>query len=143
MSDAEHFRRLEAIYRTAPCNEPYRPELRVSEGQAELTFAVRPSFFHAAGAVHGSVYFKALDDAAFFAANSLVCDVFVLTTSFQLYLMAPVSDGVLRATGRVVHRARNHFLAESELYDDQGTALARGSGTFVRSRFELVGARPE
>ena len=143
MTDTDHYRRLEAIYRVAPCNEAYRPELQVSEGRAELTFAVRPAFFHAAGAVHGSVYFKALDDAAFFAANSLVQDVFVLTTSFQLYLMAPVTDGAMRAVGRVVHRARNHFLAESELFDDQGTALARGSGTFVRSRIELVGTPAE
>jgi acyl-coenzyme A thioesterase PaaI-like protein len=34
---------------------------------------------HSIHAVHGSVYFKALDDAAFFAVNSLVEDVFVLT----------------------------------------------------------------
>ena len=31
---------------------------------------VRPDFFHAAGAVHGSVYFKLLDDAAYFDALS-------------------------------------------------------------------------
>jgi hypothetical protein len=37
-----------------------------------VTGLVRPDFFHAAHAVHGSVYFKALDDAAFFAVASLV-----------------------------------------------------------------------
>ena len=39
---------------------------------------------HAAGAVHGSYYFKVLDDACYFAANSLVSDVFVLTVSFVI-----------------------------------------------------------
>jgi acyl-coenzyme A thioesterase PaaI-like protein len=66
---------------------------------------VRPEFFHAAHAVHGSVYFKALDDAAFFAVNSLVTDVFVLTASYNLYLTRPVTEGALRAVGRVVHRS--------------------------------------
>ena len=36
--------------------------------------------FHAAGAGHGTIYFKMLDDAAFYAANSMVEEQFVLTT---------------------------------------------------------------
>ena len=36
--------------------------------------------FHTAGAAHGTLFFKMLDDAAFYAANSLVTDRFLLTT---------------------------------------------------------------
>ncbi len=46
-----------------------------------------------------SVYFKALDDAAFFAANSVVEDVFVLTTNFNIQLLRTVTEGTLIATG--------------------------------------------
>jgi len=135
--DEEHCRRLERMYQTAPINEYFRPRLTVSNGAAELIIPVRPDFFHAAGAVHGSVYFKALDDAAFFAVNSLVTDVFVLTTSYNLYLTRPVSDGVLRACGRVVHRSRNLYVAEAELFDGEERQIGRGSGSFMRSKIPL------
>jgi len=138
MIDEEHFRRLERMYHAAPTNAYYRPLLRISSaGTAELEIPVRPEFFHAAHAVHGSVYFKALDDVAFFAVNSLVEDVFVLTVSYNLYLTRPVSEGVLRATGRVVHRSRQLFIADAELLDSQSRQIARGSGTFLRSTIPL------
>ncbi len=126
------------MYAAAPINRYYAPVLTISEGRAELTIPVKPDFFHAANAVHGSVYFKALDDAAFFAANSLVFDVFVLTASFNVYLTRPVTGGELRATGTVVHRSQNLTVADAVLADSAGRQIARGSGTFMRSRIALT-----
>lgn len=137
MTREEHYRKLERMYASAPVNEYYAPTMRVSEGRTELIIPVRPDFFHVAGAVHGSVYFKALDDAAFFAVNSLVDDVFVLTVSFNVYLTRPISEGEMKATGRVVHRSRRLFVAESELADSEGQEIARGSGIFMRSTIPL------
>ena len=77
MSKEEHYRKLERMYLNAPVNEYYVPEIHISEGQAQVSIPVRRDFFHAAEAVHGAVYFKLLDDSSFFAANSLVEDVFV------------------------------------------------------------------
>jgi len=76
LSNKEHYRKLEHMYASAPCNKYYAPTLQVGDGYAELIISVRSDFFHSAGAVHGAVYFKALDDAAFFAVSSLVDDVF-------------------------------------------------------------------
>lgn len=81
---------------------------------------------------YGSVYFRALDDAAFFAANSRVTDVLVLTVSFTVHFTAPISAGELIALGRVVHEAGRLLVAESELRDSAGRLLAKGSGTFPR-----------
>ena len=134
-----HYRKLERMYQAAPTNEYYRPVLKVSEGEAELEIPIRPQFFHAAAAVHGSVYFKALDDAAYFAVNSIVTDVLVLTVSFTIHLTRPVSEGVLRAKGRVVHRSRQLFLADAELFDDRARLIARGTGSFMRSAIALNG----
>jgi uncharacterized protein (TIGR00369 family) len=134
----EHYRRLERMYASAPVNNYFAPSMHVSKGQAEVTIAARPDFFHAAHAVHGLVYFKLLDDAAFFAVNSLVRDVFVLTVSFNIYLTRPVSAGELKATGRVVHRSQRLFIAESELLNAEGQEIARGSGTFMRSTIALA-----
>jgi uncharacterized protein (TIGR00369 family) len=136
--EEEHFRKLERLYDTAPINLFFRPTLHVSNGTAEVNITVRPEFFHAAHAVHGSVYFKALDDAAFFASNSLVTDVFVLTASYNIYLTRPVTEGILRAVGRVVHRSRQLFIAEAELLDSQGRQVGRGSGSFMRSTIALT-----
>jgi len=138
MDPEEHYRRLERLYAVAPINRYYRPALTVSEGKAELVIPVREDFFHAAGAVHGSVYFKALDDSAFFAANSLVFDVFVLTASFNVYFTRPVSEGELRATGTVVHRSRNLIVAESVVLDSKGRPIGKGSGSFMRSQIALT-----
>src|SRR5882672_12061412 len=133
----DHFRKLERTYAVAPCNEYYAPTLKVSHGTSEVTLAVQKSFFHPGGAVHGSVYFKALDDAAYFAVNSLVEDVAVLTVSFTIHFMCPVSEGQLKATGKVAHAAERLFFAESVLTDSHDRVLATGVGTFVRSRVAL------
>lgn len=41
---------------------------------------------HTMGAMHGSCYFKMLDDAAFFAAQARETECFVLTVSFNIIL---------------------------------------------------------
>lgn len=136
--DEAHFRRLERMFSRAPCNQAYeRVELSVAEGSAELRMRAEESMHHPAGGVHGTYYFKLLDDAAFFAANSLIEDVFVLTTEFNLYLERPVSSGDMVARGEVVNANPRQTIAESTLHDADGNELARGSGTFARSSVEL------
>ena len=137
MPNDEHYRKLERMYASAPINDFFQPVMRVSEGEAVVTTQVRRDFFHAANAVHGALYFKMLDDAAFFAVNSLVTDTFVLTVSLNAYLVRPVSEGEVQAVGRVVHRSRRLYVAESQLTDSDGKEIARGSGTFVPSDIAL------
>ena len=141
MSNDSHFVSLQNMYLAAPINAFYRPTIAVSEGEATIEIEVSEKYFHAFGAVHGSVYFKMLDDAAFFAANSLEREVFVLTTSFTTYLTRPVSSGKIRSVGRVVNRNNTQFIAESVAYDSAGKEIGRGSGVFVRSKLPLGSAR--
>ena len=138
MDKQEHYRRLESMYQAAPLNDYYSPTMVVSEGLAEISIDVEPKFFHAAQAVHGSVYFKMLDDAAYFAANSLEPEVFVLTTSFTTYLTRPISSGCMRAEGKVVNFNRSQFIAESVVYNSVGKEIGRGNGIFVRSKNRLM-----
>jgi len=133
----EHHRRLERMYLSAPANEYFQPEIRIDEGRAEVRLVVRPDFFHAASAVHGSVYFKLLDDATFFAASSLVDDVFVLTASFNIYFLRPISSGTMTARGTVVSRTNRLLIGEGVLLDSDDREIARGSGTFMPSRVSL------
>lgn len=137
MTRDAHFKALENMYLAAPINDFYRPKIDVSESEATIEVSVSSSFFHSAGAVHGSVYFKLLDDAAFFAASSLERELFILTTSFTTYLTRPLSSGTLRAVGRVVNTTRSQFIAEAVAYDSEGREVGRGSGVFVRGRMPL------
>jgi len=137
MADEEHYRKLERLYASGPINGFYRPTLEVREGAAKLVIPIRPELHHAAHAVHGSVYFKALDDACWFAAASLLKDALVLTASFNIHLLRPVSEGRLIAEGRVVHASQRLFIAEATLENDEGQTLARGSGTFMRTETPL------
>jgi uncharacterized protein (TIGR00369 family) len=124
------------MYHAAPVNEYFRPQMTVRDGQAEVIIPVRPDFFHAANAIHGAIYFKAMDDAAFFAVQSIVTDVFIVTVTYNVYLTRPASEGTLRSIGRVVHRSRQLFLAEAELFNDD-KIVGRGSGSFMRSAILL------
>ena len=127
------------MYLAAPVNELYLPTITISDGRATVEFEVSDRFFHAANALHGSVYFKALDDSAFFAAASMVPDRFVLTTSFTIYLTQPVTGGRLHAEGQLATHTANRLVAESVLYNGD-REVARGSGTFVPSKIELTTA---
>ncbi len=136
MSDS-HFRRLEKMYQDANCNAGLDIQLTISKGAAQIILPVKDTFFHAADAVHGAYYFKALDDATFFSANSLVEDVFVLTSSFNLYFTRPITKGQMRAEGKVVSNSKRVIVAEGILYDARDREIARGSGSFMRSRIPL------
>jgi uncharacterized protein (TIGR00369 family) len=144
LPDAEHFRRLERLYASAPVTQWFGTRIQVGDGEAEVRLTVRPEFFHAAHAVHGSVYFRLLDDAAFFAANSRVRDVFVLTVSFTVQFARPGAAGELRARGRIRHGGGRLVLADSDLFDAGDQLLAHGTGVFTRSSIpfdEKVGYR--
>lgn len=140
MATKSHFESLISMYAAAPINEIYKPVMEVSEGEATIDIALGEKYHHSAGGVHGSVYFKMLDDAAFFAANSLETEFFVLTTSFTTYITRPVATGTMRAVGKVVNKNRTQFIAESVVYNSDGKEIGRGNGVFVRGKLPLVDA---
>ena len=137
---AGHYRALESLYAQAPINRFFASQLEiVSPGLARIRFTIDERYYHAAGAAHGTSYFKMLDDAAFYAANSLVTDRFLLTTQFNLLLTRPLRAGPVVAEGRWISGKRRVFVADARLIDADGEEAARGTGTFMRSRIPLAG----
>lgn len=135
-----HYRALESLYAAAPVNALYPSRLTITgPGTSRIAFALDTGHFHAAGAVHGTAYFKMLDDAAFYAANSLVTDRFLLTTAFNLLFTRPLGAGDVVAEGRWISGQRRVLIAEARLIDRNGEEVARGTGTFMRSRIALAG----
>ena len=135
-----HFRALEHLYDSAPINAKFPSHLHITApGEVRIEFMVDESVYHAAGAAHGTSYFKMLDDAGFYAANSLVTDRFLLTTAFNLLFTRPLKAGPVIAHGRWVSGRKRVFVAEASLVDAEGEEVARGTGTFMRSSFALSG----
>jgi uncharacterized protein (TIGR00369 family) len=133
-----HYRALESLYRQAPINRLFESELEiVEEGFARIRFEIRDELFHAAGAAHGTTYFKMLDDAAFYACNTLVTDRFLLTTAFNLLFTRPLRAGPVIAEGRWASGRRRVLVGEARLIDADGEEAARGTGTFMRSHIPL------
>ena len=134
-----HFRSLESLYGSAPINRHFQSSLIITgPGRSKIGFTVDESSFHAAGAAHGTLYFKMLDDAAFYAANSLISDRFLLTTAFNLHFTKPMRDGEAVAEGRWISGRRRVLVAEARILDSEGEECARGTGTFLRSHIALT-----
>jgi acyl-coenzyme A thioesterase PaaI-like protein len=136
--ETAHFRALESLYRSAAINSLFESSLEIGEpGVARIRFEVQPSSFHAAGAAHGTIYFKMMDDAAFYACNSLVSDRFLLTTAFNMVFTQPLRAGPVIAEGRWISGKRRVFVGEARLLLPDGEEAGRGTGTFMRSHIPL------
>jgi len=137
---AAHFRALESLYRHAPVNGLFESTLEIVEpGFARIRFEIDERVHHAAGAAHGTIYFKMMDDAAFYACNSLVSDRFLLTTAFNLHFTRPLKAGPVTAEGRWASGKRRVYVGDARLIDADGEEAARGTGTFMRSHIALSG----
>lgn len=134
----EHFRRLEQLYQKAPINQQEDPPImEVGDGWTRLRMKADPAQYHGGGAVHGSILFKLLDDAAFFAVNSKVRDAMVLTVQFEVHYTRPVREGEMTAIGELRTPGRNLFVATATVYDAKGKEIAFGSGTFTKSSLPI------
>ncbi|MEM7108224.1 MAG: PaaI family thioesterase [Bacteroidota bacterium] len=135
-----HFDKLQNMYLNANINTQIfdTTKCKIENKKATISLIISDKYFHALGAIHGSVYFKLLDDAAFFAVNSIVEDVFVLTTSFNSNIIRPVSSGKIVAKGEVRFISKTLFIAESTLFNEKGKEIAFGSGHFVKSDVRLT-----
>lgn len=136
----EHYRKLERMYLKTNINQKIfdTTTIEIAEGKSIISLEVSDKFYHALGAIHGAVYFKLLDDAAFFAVNSLIQDVFVLTTSFNIHITKPASSGKITAIGKIKFQSKNFFIAEASLFNNKGQEIAFGTGDFTKSKVELT-----
>lgn len=137
--NTKHFQKLARMYLHANINTMIfdTTTCKITVGKAEIGLKISEKYFHALGAIHGSVYFKLLDDAAYFAVNSIVEDVFVLTTSFNINLIRPANTGLLKTIGKIRYKSKGYFVAESILYNEEGKEIAFGTGNFARSKISL------
>lgn len=130
---SDHYQRLEQMFHSAPIQGSLPgARMTVSEGKAEYVLDINEGYFHAAQAMHGAIYFKMLDDSAYFAAASLEMEYFILTRSYNIHFRRPVEADTLKAVGEVISTEKDGFTAKSTIYNGQGKVVAQGEGIFVK-----------
>ena len=134
-----HLRALETLYASAPINRWFASTLALPAGRCGIDFSLSPDSFHAAGAAHDTLYLKMLDDAAFYAANTLVSDRFLLTTAFNAHFTKALKRGQARAEGRWISGRRRVFVAEARTIDSSSEECVHDTGTFLRLPIALSG----
>ncbi|MFT6053328.1 MAG: hypothetical protein ACJAS3_000030 [Roseivirga sp.] len=134
MSKADHFRKLDALFQSAPLNQGIfkGSALEVEFEKATLRLAIGNQYFHAAEAMHGAIYFKLLDDSAYFAAASIEKTYFLLTKSYTVHFRRPVMEDTLTAIGKVIEVNEREIVASSEIFNRAGKLVANGKGVFVK-----------
>ncbi len=135
----EHYIKLQHMYLSGSINKELYDtvQIEVSQEKARISLEATSKYFHAGNSLHGSVYFKMLDDAAYFAVNSIVFDSFVYTTSFNIQILRPFKTGIITAIGALQFKSKNLFIADAVLYDEKNREVARGSGNFMKSDIAL------
>jgi len=133
-----HYRFLEQLYYRGPINGLLKQSIEVRADKCVITHEVDPQFFHAGNALHGAMYFKLLDDSAYFACAGREKEFFIVTISFTLDLMRPVDSGKLRAEGCCTGEENGILQGESILYNEEGKVVAKGNGKFARSKTRIA-----
>lgn len=129
----EHYQKLERLFHSAPIQDFLSgASVQVSEGAAKYTLDITKAYYHAAEAMHGAIYFKMLDDAAYFAAASLEKEYFILTKSYTIHFRRPVEIDTLIAEGEVISVEDGQLVAKSKITNGAGKVVAHGEGVFVK-----------
>jgi len=135
----QYFEFLIDLYQSARINNAFfkGSGMELSPGKCKIRLEVRPEHHHGMDAIHGAVYFKLLDDAAYFAAQTVEKTFYIVTTGFNIHLLRPVSEGLLLAEGSVRLASPHLLMADAVLYNAQGKEVAYGTGHFAMSKLKL------
>ena len=135
--DNNHLKNLIKIYSIAPINKFYKPKMSLSLGSSTIEIKIKRKFFNTGQSVHGSVYFKMLDDAAYFASQTCEKEFFLYTVNFEVNFIKTVSKEVIVSKGKLLKKSSNKLISKATLYGCNGEEIGYGKGIFVKSNILL------
>jgi N-dimethylarginine dimethylaminohydrolase len=68
----------------------------------------------------------------------VIDDVFVVTGTFEIKFLKPITEGKLVAIGEMTKNLGSKLEARAKLYSENGDLYARGSGVFVKTKISLT-----
>ncbi len=134
----DHLRQLQRRYDDAPANQRFGATARVREGKATVTLKVSPEALFPRDSADTAVLFKAVHDAAYLAASSLVLDGALITTRFELDVSGAAREEEITAMGRAVSSTSSQVFAEARLFSSSDEEVACGEGHFSHSNVALL-----
>ena len=133
----KHFKNIINVYSNAPINQLFKPKMKVSLGQCEIEMKISKNFHHSANSFLGSIYFKMLDDAAYFASQTHEKEFFLYTVNFEVNFIKTVSKEVIISKGKLLKKSSNKLISKAMLYGCNGEEIGYGKGIFVKSNILL------
>ena len=134
----DHYKKLIHMYMGANIQKKYPGiDLEIKKGYAKISLPVDESYHHAGGYLHGSVYFRLLDDVCYFAAMSEETSNFYVTKSFSIRFFRPFQKGLVVAEASEIKWIDDEFEVKGYLYNEEGKKIAEGEGIFSKSTYKL------
>ena len=133
----EKYELLQKIYKAAPTYHLAPPQMQISEGEAVFSINVLPDMLNTAGFLHGAFIFKLMDECSHMAAQTLVDDGLLVTSSFNMYFIKPVKSGEIKGIGKLLKANRQKYLVEAIVVNENNEEIARGMGEFMKANIEL------
>ncbi|MFZ0369134.1 MAG: PaaI family thioesterase [Halobacillus sp.] len=109
--------------------------IHFEEGNVLLNLPIQEKLFNVNGTLHGGVHATMLDLIIGMAIRSTT-KTRCTTMNLNINYLAPSAGGSVTAKGRILQQGYRIVTAEGELYDGEGTMLAKGIGTYKLIRDE-------
>jgi uncharacterized protein (TIGR00369 family) len=121
-------------YINHPMHKPLNMSVALKEKSAKITMSVHSSVLNFVGILHGSIYFKLMDDACFFAVIATNQSSFVVTSNMTVNYIKPVSEGMIITHASVITKRGRLYLCESHITNLEGSILAHATGSFIEPK---------
>lgn len=103
--------------------------VHAEDGIAEIAFNYREDLTNVIGTLHGGVFMAALDTVMGIATHSLGFSD-VMTIQLETRFLKPITEGRVRAIGRVISQTRSTIILEGRLYNTDQELVGFATATF-------------
>ena len=105
----------------------------VEPGHAEHTINLRHEHMRNDAIAHGGVVATVIDSAMAIAIMAMLAEnERTVTVDLTIHYLRPVTEGLAKASARVVHAGRKVITVSAELFDKDGKLAATAISTYLR-----------
>lgn len=105
------------------------------QDNVKIALTVRDELLNVNQTVHGGVYASVLDMVSGMTIRAQE-GYPVITMNLTIHYLAPITEGKMLASAKIIQKGYKTVIAESEITDNDGRLLAKASGTFKINRKE-------
>lgn len=134
---SEHYKKLENLFLKSSINEILDAKIKITEGATEIHLTKKEFMHNEIEPIHSAYIFMVLESSAFFAANSLIEDVSIVSKSFEILYVRNLESKIYTAKAKFLEKSMGNYIISSELYDEKGNLITKAKGVYRRSKKSL------